>query len=96
MLLQVLETRLSNDEDDCEGRNLVTSVGWAPVGPSVGQLAAAAGKRIYFYSPTKVARTATTCPSFSGVHLIRRKFIDGLKIYLLVSSFSFSFLLLKN
>lgn len=73
VFLQVLETRSSNDEDDCEGSHQVTSVGWAPAGPSVGQLAAASGKNIYLYSPTKLARAATTCPSFSGVYLVWSK-----------------------
>lgn len=70
VFLQVLETRSINDEDDGEGRHQVTSVGWAPPGPSVGQLAAASGKNIHLYSPTKLARAATTCPSFSGVYLV--------------------------
>lgn len=96
LFLQVLETRLSNDEDDCEGRKLVTSVGWAPVGPSVGQLAAAAGKSIHLYSPSKLARAAVTCPSFSGVHLIWRKCIVGSDIYFLVSSYPVSSLSLQN
>ncbi|KAG0631662.1 hypothetical protein M758_1G270500 [Ceratodon purpureus] len=66
---QVLETRSSNVEENCEGRDLVTSVGWAPVGPSVGQLAAAVGKAIHLYSPTKLARDLTAGPISSEMPL---------------------------
>lgn len=65
---QVLETRTNNDGDDCIGRSLVTSVGWAPVGSSVGQLAAACGNTLLLYSPTTLA-SATAGSRYSEIPL---------------------------
>ncbi|KAL2650756.1 hypothetical protein R1flu_018884 [Riccia fluitans] len=38
-------------KEDGRGRERVTSVGWAPVGPSLGLLSAVAGRHIYLYAP---------------------------------------------
>lgn len=68
LLLQVLETGVGSGEGDSEEeeRGWVSSLGWAPMGPSVGQLAAATSRSIHIYSPAGLSTSSTCSLSMPG------------------------------